>query len=437
MSIVDTNAAQDTRIPDDVAKAAVLPESYGDEANITYPAFRWLRNNMPMGQALIEDFDPLWLVTKYDDIMTVERDATLFNATWNSPILQSRPGDEFIKSGNGGSIRLMDAFPFMDPPEHTRMRKTSGNWFMPRNVKRFEDQMRAIAREDVEKMLSHDDGEFDWMTDFAVYYPLRVVMGLFGMPLEDMPFMLKITQEFFGPADPDVTSPMDEMTPDQAARAFQGAVSSAYEWFHGFIVDRRENPRDDLLSMIANSTTEDGELLPESFVSGQYMQLATASHDTTSSTVSGGAIAASRYPDQWEQLRADHSLVKAWVEESVRWISPVKHFCRTASEDTEIRGVKISRGDRLMLNYPSGNRDEEYFDNAEAFDVHRSPNKHLGFGYGPHGCVGLHIARQEMAVLWEELLPHVKKIELTGEPQPVKTNFVSSFKSVPVKITRA
>lgn len=435
MSIADTNT--DTRIPDDVAKAAVLPESYGDENGITYPAFKWLRNNMPMGQAFIEDFDPLWLVTKLDDIMTVERDVTLFNATWNSPILQSRPGDEFIKSVNGGSTRLMDAFPFMDPPEHTRMRKTTGNWFMPRNVKRFEDQMRRIAREDVEKMLSYDDGEFDWMQDFAADYPLRVVMGLFGMPLKDMPFMKRITQEFFGPADPDVTSPMDEMTPDQAARAFQAAVSSAYEWFHGFIVDRRENPQDDLLSMIANAKTEDGELLPESFVSGQYMQLATASHDTTSTTVTGAAMAASRYPEQWDAVRADHSLIKGLVEESVRWMSPVKHFCRTASEDTEIRGVKISKGDRLMLNYPSANRDEDYFENADEFDLKRSPNKHVGFGYGAHGCVGLHIARQEMAILFEELLPHVKKIELTGPPNPVKTNFVASFKSMPVKITKA
>jgi cytochrome P450 len=317
------------------------------------------------------------------------------------------------------------------------MRKTTGNWFMPRNIQRFSDQMRAIAREDVEKMLSIDSGEFDWIADFAAYYPLRVVMGLFGMPLEDMPFMQRITQEFFGPADPDVTTPMDQMTPDQAARAFQAAVSSAYEWFHGFIVDRRETPRDDLLSMIANATTEDGELLPESFVSGQYMQLATASHDTTSTTVTGAAIAGARHPEQWEAVRNDHSLIPGLVEESVRWTSPVKHFCRTASEDTEVRGVKISKGDRLMLNYPSANRDEEYFTDAEDFDLLRSPNKHLGFGYGAHGCVGLHIARQEMRVLWEELLPHVKKIELTGDPTPVKTNFVASFKSCPVKITKA
>jgi alpha-terpineol hydroxylase len=434
MSIVDTN--QDTRIPDDVAKAIIDPLSYGDEQGIVYPAFTWLRNNMPLGQARLDDWDPLWLVCKYDDIMKVELEPTLFNATENNPILQTRPGDEFIKSMNGGSTRLMDAFPFMDPPEHTRMRRTTGNWFLPRNVQRFEDQMRRIAREDVEKLLSYDD-EFDWMQDFAADFPLRVVMSLFGMPLEDMPFMKKVTQEFFGPADPDVTSPMDEMPPDQAARAFQQAILSAYEWFHGFIVDRRENPQDDLLSMIANAKTEDGELLPESFVSGQYMQLATASHDTTSTSMTGVAMAASRHPEQWDAVRADHSLIKNLVEESVRWMSPVKHFCRTASEDTEIRGVKISKGDRLMLNYPSGNRDEEYFDNADQFDLHRSPNKHLGFGYGAHGCIGLHIARQEMRVLWEELLPHVKKIELTGEPNPVKTNFVSSFKSCPVKITKA
>jgi cytochrome P450 len=434
--IIDS-ASQGTRIPDDIAKAAVLPESYGDEANITYPAFRWLRNNMPVGQAFIEGYDPLWLITKYDDIMTVEKDPVLFNATANNPILQSQAGDEFIRSANNGSIRLLESFPFMDPPEHTRMRKTTGNWFMPKNIKRYKDQMRAIAREDVEKILSYDNGEFDWVNDFALYYPLRVVMGLFGMPLEDMPTMLKITQEFFGPNDPDIVTDRDEMTPDQAARTFQSAVNEAYRWFHGFIEDRRAQPKDDLLSMIANAQTEDGELLPERFVSGQYMQLATASHDTTSTTVTGAAIAMARHPQQWEAARQDPSLVSGLVEESVRWTSPVKHFARSASEDTEIRGVKIAQGDRLMLNYPSGNRDEQYFDNAEEFDLKRSPNKHLGFGFGPHMCIGQPIARQEMSVLWEELLPKITKIELTGEPQPLKANFVASYKSLPVKIIKA
>lgn len=424
-----------TRIPDDIAQAAVLSESYGDERSTTYPAFAWLRNNMPVGQAHVEGYDPMWLITKRDDIMTVEREPVLFNATWNNPILNTMAGDEFIRSLCGGTTRQLDALPFMDPPEHTQIKSATSNWFRPKNVRRFADQIRQIAREDVEKLLSFD-GECDWAQDFALYYPLRVIMSLFGVPMEDMPRMLKLTQEFFGVSDPDEQREGLEATPDQAARQFQLAINDFFSYFSEFTADRRANPKDDLMSVLANVKV-DGEFLPESFVNGSYLQVATAGHDTTSSTLSGSALALSRNPDQFQKARADHSLIPGLVEESVRWTSPVKHFARTASKDTTIRGVPIRAGERLMLNYPSGNRDEEYFDRPEDFDLERSPNEHVGFGFGSHMCIGLHIAKMEMNILWEELLPKIKSIELAGDPKPVKANFVASFKSLPVRFTKA
>lgn len=430
-----SNVNQGTRIPDDIAQAAVLPESYGDERNITYPAFKWLRNNMPLGQAHLEGYDPIWLVTKYDDIMTVEKDPVLFNATMNNPILNPQAGDEFVRSLCGGTTRQLDALPFMDPPEHTRIKQATANWFRSKNVHRYSEQVREIAKEDVEKLLSYD-GECDWATDFALYYPLRVIMGLFGVPMEDLPRMMKLTQEFFGVNDPDEKRDDVEVTPDQAARQFQAAINDFFGYFRQFTEDRRANPQDDLMSVLANVKI-DGEFLPDSFVNGSYLQVATAGHDTTSSVLSGAALAMAYHPDQMEGVRADHSLIPQFVEESVRWTSPVKHFMRSASEDTEIRGVPIKKGDRLMLNYPSANRDEDYFTDAESFDMRRSPNNHLGFGYGGHMCIGLHIAKMEMNILWEELLPKIKKIELAGEPKPLKANFVASFKSLPVKFTKA
>jgi cytochrome P450 len=425
----------DTRIPDDVAKAAVLPESYGDERNITYPAFAWLRKNMPVGRAHVEGYDPVWLITKYDDIMSVEREPKLFNSSSGNMLLQTHAEDEFVRSANNGSTRVLDSLPFMDPPEHTQMKGLTSNWFTPKNVRRFSEQIREIAAEDVEKLMSFD-GEFDWVQDFALHYPLRVIMGIFGVPLDDQPKMLELTQQFFGANDPDEQREDVEATEGQAARQFQAARDDFFDYFHQFTVDRRENPRDDLMSVIANAKI-DGEFIPESFVNGSYIQVATAGHDTTSSSVSGAALAMSYDLGQLAKVREDNSLIAGLVEESVRWTSPVKHFMRTVSEDTSLRGVSMREGDRVMLNYPSANRDEDYFDNADDFDVTRSPNKHLGFGFGPHTCLGQHVAKLEMTILWEELIPKVKKIELAGEPQPLKANFVAGFKALPVKITKA
>jgi alpha-terpineol hydroxylase len=427
--------APDTvRVPDDVAKAVVLPESYGDERTITYPAFRWLRENMPLGQAFVDGYDPLWLVTKFDDIMTVEKNPVLFNATANNPILNTQAGDVFLRSLTGGSMRYLEALPFMDPPEHTQVKSATSNWFTPKNVAKYSDRIRKIAQEDVEKLLSFD-GEVDWAQDFALHYPLRVIMGLFGMPEEDLPLMLQLTQEFFGVHDDEAPGAV-EQDPEAAARQFQAAFAGFFAHFNKFTADRRANPQDDLMSVIANAKVN-GEFLSEGIVNGSYLQVATAGHDTTSSTVSGVALAMATYPDQWAKVKADHSLIPKMVHEAVRWVSPVKHFMRSASEDTVLGGVQLRKGDRLMLNYPSGNRDEQYFTNADEFDIERTPNNHLGFGFGAHMCIGQHIAKMEMTMLWEELLPKLKSIELAGDPVPVKTNFVSSFKSLPIKFTKA
>jgi cytochrome P450 len=425
-----------TRVPDEIAQAVVLPQSYGDEQRITYPAFAWLRQNMPVGQAFVEGYDPLWLITKFDDIMTVERDHTLFNATMNNPILNTQAGDTFLRSLTpDGSIRYLDSLPFLDPPEHTKVKTATSNWFTPKNVAKYADQIRQIAREDVEKLLSFD-GEVDWAAEFALHYPLRVILSLFGVPQEDFPLMLKLTQDFFGAPDPDEKRDDVEVSPEAAARQFQAAFADFFAYFDQFTEDRRANPRDDLMSVIANARV-DGEYLPRATVNGSYLQVAAAGHDTTSGVTSGTALALATHRSQWDKLSADQSLIPKMVDEAVRWTSPVKHFMRSASQDTQLHGVTIKKGERLMLNYPSGNRDEEHFTDAGNFDIERSPNKHLGFGFGGHMCIGQHIARLELAVLWEELLPKIRFIELVGDPKPVKTNFVSSFKSLPVKLTRA
>jgi alpha-terpineol hydroxylase len=427
-AIVDS----DILIPDAIARAAVLPESYKDEKNITYPAFKWLRENNPLGQARLPGFDPLWLVTKYDDIREVERQPLLYPSGVENPILNDQQGDAFIRSLCGGSIRSIDIVTYMDPPEHTEIRSVATEWFMPRNVRTFEGRIRELAKKHVERLVSLD-GEFDFVQDFALYYPLQVIMALFGVPEEDEPVMLKLTQEMFGAHEPDQQGEI-AVEPDAAARMWTAGVAGFYDYFGQKIVERRANPTDDLMSLIATAKVR-GEYLPDTFCSGWYIGVATAGHDTTASSLAGAILGMAQHPGQWEKVKNDPSLIPALVDEAIRWTSPVKHFMRSAAQDTELRGRKISAGDRLMLHYPSANRDEEIFTDPDAFDVERSGGRSIAFGVGPHACIGMHVAKLEMKILFEELLPLVESFEVTGTPAWVQTNFVGGMKSLPVRFT--
>jgi cytochrome P450 len=429
-AIVDS----DVLIPDAIARAAVLPESYKDEKGITYPAFKWLRENNPLGQARLEGFDPLWLVTKHQDIREIERQPLLFPSGVENPILNDRQGDAFIRSLCCGTIRSIDIVTFMDPPEHTEIRGVATEWFMPRNVRRFEDRIRGLAKGHVRRLVGLDD-EFDFVQDFALYYPLHVIMTLFGVPEEDEPLMLKLTQGLFGVHEPEQQAEM-AAAPDAAARAWTAAVQGFYDYFGEKIVERRKNPTDDLMSLIATAKVG-GEYLPDTFCSGWYIGVATAGHDTTASSLSGAILGMAQHPGQWEKVKRDPSLIPALVDEAIRWTSPVKHFMRSAAQDTELRGRQIKAGDRLMLHYPSANRDEEVFTNPDAFDVERTGGKSIAFGIGPHICVGMHVAKLEMKILFEELLPLVDSFEVTGTPTWLQTNFVGGMKTLPVQFTKA
>jgi cytochrome P450 len=262
-----------------------------------------------------------------------------------------------------------------------------------------------------------------------------VILTLFGLGSEHEPRMLKLTQEFFGTQDPEEQRDEVALEPDAAARQWAATIQDFYDYFEDLAADRREHPRDDLLSLIAKSKI-DGKYLPYSFQNGYYVAIATAGHDTTSSTIAGAAQAFTQFPEQLEKVRNDLSLVGGLVDESLRWTSPVKHFMRNATADTVLRGQEIKKLDRLMLMFPSANRDEDVFTNPDEFDVTRRPNKHVAFGYGPHMCLGMHIAKLEMRLLWTELLPHLKSIELAGEPKLMQTNFVGGLKSLPVRFTK-
>lgn len=430
----DDRRPVDDYMPRDIAEIVVSPKSYTND-DVVYPAFKWLRQNKPLGIAEVPGYDPIWVVTKHADIAEIGRKPDLFHNADENPILNTRAGDDFTRSVTGGSLRVIASLPFMDAPEHRIYRQLTQNWFLPDNVRKIEGRIRELARRSVDHLLSFD-GACDFYKDFALYYPLRVIMTLFGVPESDEPRMLRLTQELFGANDPTVQAETGELSPDAAARAFHAALQSVYEYFNDLSRQRREKPTDDLLSLIANSKI-DGQYIGDPEANGYYVTIATAGHDTTSSSTASGLQGLIRFDGQFDKVKANPGLIPGLVDEAIRWASPVKHFMRNATRDTELRGRKIKAMDRLMLSFPSGNRDEEVFGNPDVFDIERRPNPHLAFGYGPHMCLGMHLAKLEIRILYEELLPRIKSVELAGPARNVETNFVGGIKSLPVRFKRA
>jgi cytochrome P450 len=334
-------------------------------------------------------------------------------------------------------LRILDALPYIDPPEHTAAKNMAFNYFKPPSVKKLEDQIRELARESIDqlKQLSAR-GDIDLLDDWALGFPLHVIMTLLGVPPEDEPRMMALTQEFFGTADPEhQREDVEALSPEAMAQQFAATIQDYFAYFDTLAEDRRANPRDDLATVVACAKLPDGEYWPKSFVYGWYTAIFTAGHDTTSATLAGTLKALAEHPDVLARVKADLSLVPDLIQEGLRYVAPVKHFMRVALKDHTLRGQTIKAGDRVMPLFQSGCRDEEVFDHPDEFDIDRKPNNHLAFGFGAHTCVGQHLAKQELKVMFEELLPRLESIEVTGLGSVTQTNFVGGLKHLPAKVT--
>ena len=399
-------------------------------------AFSELRKNAPIAKAKPDDYDEFWIVSRYDDAQFVEKNLNkIFHCGDRGSTLLPLDTEKQIMEMTGGVPYLIRSLVQMDNPDHFKLRHLTQGFFMPQSLKKLEENIRAIARSFVKKMLARE-GEIDFAKDIAFYYPLHVFMSVMGVPEADEPRMLTLTQELFGAQDPELNRAGSEVSPEEAAQALGAIVHDFHEYFSALSEDRKKSPRDDLATIIANAQI-DGEPIKFLDAMGYYIISATAGHDTTSATTASGMIQLSNNPDMLADLKADPSGIAAFVEEATRWETPVKHFMRTAVEDTEIAGQKIRKDDYIYVSYASANRDDAVFDNPFTFDHKRTPNKQLAYGYGAHVCLGQHLARMEMRILWEELLPHIKSIEPTGEPKRMAANFVSGPKSVPIRFTAA
>jgi cytochrome P450 len=406
---------------DDAAKVLADPTAYADEDRL-HTALGQLRANSPVAYVDVHPYRPFWAVTKHADIMDIER----ANNLWISeprPLLQTAEGDDFMRQQLDAGMGLRTLI-HMDDPHHRDVRAIGADWFRPKAMRDLKVRVDELAARTVDKMREMGP-ECDFVTDVAMNFPLYVIMSLLGIPEEDFPRMLTLTQEMFGGDD-------DELQRGSSVEDLHMVLLDFFNYFNALTTSRRENPTEDLASAIANARIN-GEPLSDLDTISYYVIIASAGHDTTKDAISGGLRALIENSDQLARLRDKPELLPTAVEEMIRWTTPVKEFMRTATEDTTVRGVPIPAGDSVYLAYVSGNRDEEVFDDPFRFDVGREPNKHLAFGYGVHFCLGAALARMEMNSLFSELIPRLDSIELAGKPELSATTFVGGLKHLPIR----
>lgn len=399
---------------------AFSPEVYADEEGVA-ARLAAMRKEGDILWIEREPYRPFWAVLRHADVMEVERNSKVW---LNEPRLTLLPAwfeDRTIAQfGNRtGPVRtLLD----MDGPDHRKHRQLTQSWFNSKYLDTLRERMRLLARDYVDRIEGlATKGPFDFVEEVAVPYPLIMITTILGLPDSDAPLVLRLTQELFGASDPERNANGDF------------GLATAMEFFAylgGVVQQRRQEPLEDLMSVIATATI-DGEPL------SYGMLLAAAGHDTTSSSVGVGMMQLARNPGEFAKLKAAPGMVGPAAQEMFRWATPVRHFMRTAAIDTELAGQPIRAGEQVALMYLSANRDERAFEEPDAFRIDRSPNRHLAFGYGAHHCLGRILAKMEVEALFTEIASRVAAVELAGEPEWVKTNHTGGLKHLPVRVRMA
>jgi cytochrome P450 len=401
----------------DAGKVFTDPSAYAEEERF-HRATTILRRESPVHWVDQPGYRPFWALTRHADVMEVERDNQRFLSA-PRPLLATEVAEQ-LAIDKGQVLRTLI---HMDEPDHKAYRAVAAAWFQPKNLGRLEERINELAVRFVDRM-AELGSQCDFVRDIAVHYPLYVILSLLGLPESDFERMLMLTQQLFGGDDPELRRSTDLEEQFTVLLDF-------FNYFTELTASRRGQPTDDLASALANARI-DGDYLPDMDLASYYVIIATAGHDTTSSTIAGGLHALLRHPDELALLQADPGLLTTGVEEMIRWVTPVKEFMRTASEDAVVGGVPVEAGQSLYLAYLSANRDEAVFDDPFRFDVGRQPNKHLAFGFGPHFCLGAQLARLETRALFAELLPRLERIELAGPPTSSATVFVGGLKTLPI-----
>lgn len=406
------------------------PRSWADNEAV-HQLFATMRAEDPVHFCESTTHPDLWHVTKHADIFDVERRSTDF---LNEPrvVINNLDVEAGIRAETGGSLHRIRPLVAYDGSAHMKLRQLTQSWFMPKNLAKLQSKIdasvvRAIAE------ISMRGGNCDFASDVAIEFPLRVIMDVLGVPESDYGTLLRLTQELFGPEDPDTRREVEHGMSTNEAQ--DETINEMFAYFTELTKAKIAHPEDDVASIIANAVI-DGEPLDNVGKLGYYIIVATAGHDTTSYSLSEAVHQLAKDPALFARLKEDPETVAPHVtEEAIRYASSVRHFIRTAAHDTTLADKTIREGQSVILWYPSGSRDEDIFKEPNSFNIDRDRStRHAAFGHGAHMCLGMHLARQEITAFLIALSKNVDALALSGAPRYMQANFVGGIKSLPVKI---
>ena len=382
-----------------------------------HAAFAELRANEPVYWQDMPDEPGYWAVMRHKDVVTVARNPEVFSASLGGVVLEDLTPERLE-----GMRNMMLA---MDPPHHMHYRRPLAPHFTPNVISTMEQQIRALTRAILER--AGDRGEVDFINDVAGPLPAQVIAQVMGLPQEDTAKLQRWAEVQVSGQDDDIAGSYEGG--DAGIEMATYAIALAAE--------RRPLPRtDDIFSLLLDTQFEDGKPMDDFQLGGFFVQLVTAGNDTTKTMMSTGTYQLVNHPDQLQALRDDPSRIPLAVEEMLRYCNPLHYFRRTATADTELGGKQIKAGDKVAMMYTSANRDPEVFADPQTFDITRTPNPHLTFGIGGHFCLGVHLARMEARIFFEELLDTFSTIELLDAPARIRSNLNNGYKRMPVRLTR-
>ena len=382
--------------------------------------FARLRAEDPVHFNEIESAGRYWSLTKFSDIKKVDADWQNFSSAHGISI-GFRLGTEIPQSMFTGS----SPFIAQDPPSHDDQRNTVVGVVAPGNLA----QMESLIRERACRVLDAlpEDEAFDWVETVSIELTTLMLATLFDFPLEDRRKLTRWSDIVFAIPEPGGVV--------ESQKQKQEELMECLEYFSRLWEERRENPGDDLVSMLVHGeATKD---MPAAAHLGNLLLLIVGGNDTTRNTMSGSVYALNKFPEQYDKLIADPGLIPNMVAEVIRWQTPLSYMRRTATRDCEVGGKQIKKDDQVLMWYASGNRDEDVFDNADVLDIERhNARQHLSFGFGIHRCMGNRLAELQLRLLWEEILKRFEKIEVLEEPSRTFSSFVKGYTHLPVKVTR-
>ena len=383
-----------------------------------YPDAVWtqLRAEAPVAYFEPSGYQPFWAITKHADIVEVASQPARFSSAHG-----------LILGPLGAPTQPTEMIVTLDPPRHGPLRRVAMPRFTPRAIASRHDEIERIAVEILDDVAADDSGEFDFVERIAAPLPIAVISWILGVPRADWQLLFQWTNEVIGKDDPEFRRPGE--TPGQTIKRARGEM---HAYLGALIDERRRDPGDDIVSHLLGAEI-DGQPLTELQLLMYCELIVEAGNETTRNAISGGLLAFSEHRGEWEKLRDHPDLMSDAVEEMLRWVSPIIHFTRMATEDAEVRGVEIAEGDRLALFFASANRDEDVYDDPFTFRVDRHPNPQLAFGIGQHFCMGAHLARLEMETVFRHLLTRLESFEIAGPVERLNSAVNGGIKHLPLR----